>query len=107
MGNGQRVKDFGSESLVPQRRKVDAIAVPQSCVAELGVAPEVDKAQTEVIGDAAQQFVVDRSAAAQPPEERHGSEICCREGEYDSTGLLQRLEPLGVPGHHGVDIVAQ
>ena len=107
MGNSQRVKDFGGESLVPQRRQVDAIAVPQSRVAELGEPPEVDQVQPEVVGDAAQQFVVDRRAAAQPPEQRHGAEIRCREGEHDGAGLLQRLEPLGVSGHHGVDVVAQ
>jgi hypothetical protein len=78
VGNSQRVKDIGCESLVSQRRKMDAIAI-----------------------------VVDRRATVQPPEKRHGTEICCREGEYDGAGLLQCRESLGVPGHHGVDIVAQ
>ena len=53
MGDSQRVKDFGGEALVTERREVDPIAVPQAGVAKLGEPPEVDELQSEVVGDAA------------------------------------------------------
>ena len=49
-----------------ERREVNAIACPQARISKLGEAPEVDQLQSEVVGDGAQQLVVNRGAAPQP-----------------------------------------
>ena len=75
MGDSQCVKNFGGQALMAERREVDPISVPQARIAKLGEPPEVHELQTEVVGNAAQQLVVDRGSAPQPPEQRHGAEI--------------------------------
>src|SRR5258707_2910152 len=106
VGNSERVKNFRGHALMSQRGQVDAVSGPQARIAELGEAPEVDELQAEVVGDAAQQLVVDRGSAAEPPKQRHGAEVACGEREYMGAGLLQGLEGVGIPGHHRVDVVA-
>ena len=76
-----------------ERREVNAIAGPQARIAKLGEPPEVHQLQSEVVGDAAQQLVVDRGAAPQPAKQRHRAEIARRERQHVGTGLLQRLQP--------------
>ena len=92
VGNSQCVKNFRGHALMTERREVDAIAGPQARIAKLGEPPEVDQLQTEVVGDAAQQLVVDRGAAPQPPKQRHRAEIARREREHVGAGLLQSLQ---------------
>ena len=85
---------------------MDAITCPQARIAKLGEPPEVHELQTEIVGDAAQQLVVDRGPAPQPPEQRHRAEVTRGEREHVGTGLLQGLQAVGVSGHHRVDVVA-
>ena len=83
------------------------VVVPESGIAEFVEAPEVDERHAEVVGDAAQQFVVDRRPPAQPAEHGFGPQIRCGEGEDGGAGLLQGLQAVGVAGHHGVHVDAQ
>ena len=106
MRNCECVKNFRGHPLVSERRKVDAVPCPQARIAKLGESPEVDELQSEVVGDAAEQFVVDGGPAPQPPKKRDGSEVARGEGEHVGAGLLQGLQGVGVSGHHRVDVVA-
>jgi len=72
---------------------MDAITCPQARIAKLGEPPEVHELQTEIVGDAAQQLVVDRGTAPQPPEQRHCAEVTRGEREHVGTGLLQVFRP--------------
>ena len=106
MRNSQCVKHFRGHPFVPKRREVHSVAIPQPRIAKLAEPPEVDEPQTDIVGDASEKLVVNGGATPQPAEQRHGAKVTRGECEHEGTGLLQCLEPVGVAGHHGVDIVA-
>lgn len=71
---------------------------------KLCIPPEVDQMQPEVVGDTAQQLVVDSRPAAQPPEQR---QIRVRPCQRDSDVVRPSTQTVGACGVRVADALGE